>query len=825
MASTASNTAPIPLQVDIEYIDAAQDACVSWLKGKYASLLPAATAAAAPARRALHGSQDGAEPTGKTKLKKPQLDRAVLQRLENDIAACDALRWRVFAFPSHPTKALNANYRNEPGTKDKASALIAQMHKVKKTERSDSSEAPKPSDDKNSTAPSHYALVVSTRASADATAKDKKKRVKKGNGSASTPLTPPKMDELMERLVLEEERARQCRLLGEENVVFGDQPPTPAEPAGAHAPSWMHRWLPRSWRPQFGGYVVAPDSTGGARLLLFPQSAHPAVDFRDPAAPQLPPGTSLSDPQRVPYYVRGRVSWDVEKNNPAAGTGDAVSPDSHRAPAGTPQISPGLSCSVHAAKINPAPSNPHQQHNWVDRVDVSLAARQSRTERRYAPDRDKVQRVTLLENSAAVRVNQGNPRYSTSFTAAHATVPNSGARHSREVSPDFSFKRERVPGRLFPTAAVEDDCVDRLQLQDDYDSSVQAFALPTFWQRLVRPSLKRSESSGAAETGTGTQVLDAVPRGQYRVRWSGGPGVEVCRSGSHAQVQKVGPPSSSLTFFGKLWTESWLEVPLPWQLALKLRTQSAVVMPLEYSKPLAPPMVSSTTAVTAPAAAAAVYASPSMGGNTEEEGGSRTQLREHHYFWATQGPRWDAALVRGFKNDYSGMHHARRWYSLLSAELTLNGDAKEGSGKSADCISDEDTAAATPRRAAPSRWQNTSLTAFANACMVDTVKDYPRASVGVSFTSKIPRISITPFNEIIPHKFECSFSWFAAFKPNTGDAGGNGRGFNVEFMSGVQPQHGGGTAAMTADGMPLLRVSPVETFQHMKCGLTWKFDG
>ncbi|KPA73891.1 putative mitochondrial hypothetical protein [Leptomonas pyrrhocoris] len=830
MTSAASHTEPIPLQLDVDYVDAAHDACFAWLKGKYAHLTQAAAACdAAP------GKSDATESTDQRRSTKPQLDRSFLQRLENDVAACYALRWRAFAFPSHPTKPLSSSYRNDPDRKNDPSALTVRLEKVEKSERNDSADTPKLSDSTDGAAPSHHALVIRTRASADAKKKERKQRKRaKADGNnedaASTSPSfrspPMKIEQLVEKVVRDEEQIKLCRLLGEECVVYGVPFAGPTEAAGAPQLSWVRRWLPQRWRPLLGGYVSAPTRTDSARFLLFPQSAHPAVDFRDPTAPPLPRGKSLSDPQGVPCYCRGSVNWDVEKNNPAAaGTDETASAGLHRSPTGSSQGIPGLSYSVYAATAVPAASTSHQRHNWADAIELAVAVGQSRTERHYAPERAKVQRVTLLEDSAVVKVSQGNPRYSTSFTAATATVPNSGVKHQHETSPALSTPKTEKKKHTKPSSvtAVEDDRIDRLQLQDGYDSSVQYFALPAFWQRLVRPSLRSTESSDAAETGTGTQVLDSSPRGQYRVRWSGGPGLEVCRVSGHGPAQKEeASPSSLFTVFGRLWTESWLEVPLPWRLALKLRTQSAVVMPLEPSKPIWPPMVSTPTI-----AATTASLPPSTPGNVEGGRGGESRLREHPYLWATQGPRWDAALVRGFKNDYSGMHHARRWYSILSAELTLNGKAENGSGKPAGPASDEGTAASTSGPAASSRWKNTSLTAFANACVVDTVRDYPRASVGFSFVSKIPRVAITPFNELIPHKFECSFSWFAAFKPSTNNAEGSGSGFNVEFTSGVQPPPHGGEgagAAAAAEGVPFFRVSPVETFQHMKCGLTWKFD-
>jgi hypothetical protein len=834
--------ATIPLHLDLDYVDDVHDACFSWLKDKYEHLTPVTTAG----RDSTASRTGGRENTQSVKATKPQLHTSLLQQLENDVAACDALRWRPFAFPSHPTAPLNSNYRNEPGKKDEPTALIAQVHKSKKltpTEPADLSTASSTSTDAVGAA--RYAVVIGTRASADAQKKEKKEK-KKRSGKADvtttsvTSASPPplNMEAVMEKIVREEEQAQQARLLGENDVVWSMSDATPYTTTS----SWVHRWIPQSWRPLLGGYVCSPSHTDSARFLLFPQSTHLAVDFRDPTVPQLPPGKSLADPQHVPFFVRGSINWDVEKNNPAAaaggakldGSGGATASDSHHAPLAPQHGSSGLSYSVQGARVQPAPpthGDRHRQHrrNWADVVEVSVAAQRSRTERQYAPEREKVQRVTLLEDSAAVRWSEGDPRYSLSVTATHATVPSSGMKHQHDALPESSptasakkVKKSKAQMLSSTTTAPEsDDTIQQLQLQDGYDSSAQYFALPQFWQRLVLPSLNNVDSYGSVvEAGTGTQVLNAVPRGRYRVRWSGGPGVEVCRAGGAAAAQHQDASSPSLiTIFGKLWTESWVEVPLPWRMSLKLRTQSAITMPLEPSQPTWPPMVPDT-------------ATPA--GSDGAAARNKSRLREHPYFWATQGPRWDASLVRGFKDDYSGMHHARRWYAILSAELTLNGNAEKSSGKSVgpsppssggSSRSGDDNAGggstdAAPRSAAPGRWKNTSLTAFANACMVDTLKNFPRASVGFSFTSKIPRLTITPFNEIIPRKFECAFSWFTAFTPRpSSGAESEGSGFAVSLHSGVTSP-----PRPESDNAASLRVSPVETFSHMKCGLTWKFD-
>ncbi|KAK7195125.1 hypothetical protein NESM_000436200 [Novymonas esmeraldas] len=806
MNDTESHAAasPMPLRLDIGYVDAPHDACFAWLQRKYASIVPAA-----------------AEPPSSTttKKQKPSVDAAVLQRLENDVTACDELRWRSFAFPSHPTKPLNTSYRHEPARRAGAPSTVIEVHHTPK--QTSSTDATATAD-----APRHpYSLVITTRADSEAKRRAKKEEKRRARDGAPTTGTPT-VEDMLGRIVREERQARLCRILGEEDVGH-DTPDTS---------TWVSRWIPRSPRPLLGGYVSAPNRVDQARLLLFPQSGHRDVD------------THAQDrPQRVPCYLRGSASVIAEESNPAAGGASPAAQVPVTVPtdgaaiyeglSGEPSTYGGLHHSLTYACVRPAGvADDHRRRlgSW-DTVEVSTAHKQPRTERQYAPERAKVQRVSLLEDSVAVKTSRGDPRHGTLVSATRATVLNTGGATRGEAGGGGAKKKKKRRSSSSSTAVTEDDSLLQLRVEDVYDSTVQHFALPKFWQRWVR-SGGATPPTPAVDARTGTRGLEAAPRGLYRVRWSGGPGVELCRPGAGADSAMLpawaAPVMPLVTVFGKLWSESWVQVPLSPSWTLTLRNQSAAVVPLDPNAVVVPPMVEETSAGCAngngsapsPATAATARGVSWLG-----------QLGTHPYFWATQGPRWDAALVRGFKNDFNGLHHAQRWYSIISAELAYDGGklkrsgarVEERSGTVAHASAEDgaDVAEDVPVEhvpAAASTWRGTSLTAFANACMVDAVRDYPRASVGVSIVSQIPRLSITAFNEIVPRRFECSFSWFAAIKPRLGGAGG----FGVELQSGL-PAAGAPASAGAgtgADGMPSMRVSPVETFQHMKCGLTWRFD-
>jgi len=295
-------------------------------------------------------------------------------------------------------------------------------------------------------------------------------------------------------------------------------------------------------------------------------------------------------------------------------------------------------------------------------------------------------------------------------------------------------------------------------------------------------------------SATAVNMGDRV--GSYRVWWSGGPGVEVWRGGGSSCTN----PMSIISFYGKLWAESLVELPLPWNLQLKLRSQSSAVVPWEPAALRAPPFIGETPAGQSKekeTASAAVH----DGSLDQDPLPEDPSFSAHPYFWATQGPRWDAKLLRGFSNDYQGLHHAKWWYTILSAELS-----RRKAGKKHTTSSSTEREGTALKGTWSSQWlQKTEVEAFVNACLADSVRASPRASVGFSLVSDIPRLSITAFNEAIPTRFECSFSWFAALK-----AGGG-----VQLESGLQPH-------VPADRQ-YMRISPVETFHHAKCGLTWRF--
>ncbi|KAG5497533.1 hypothetical protein JKF63_03797 [Porcisia hertigi] len=807
------NDTAIPLQLNLSYVNVAHDACFRWLQRKYSNIKPVVET-----------------PHADSKRKKLHVDSTLLQRLENDVVACDELRWRAFSFPSHPLSPLPASYRHAPVRKAGTPATTVELHHTHQH----------PSNEANGIAPGrkdHYTLVINTREENDAMRRLKSKREPEDGSAAAagaTSVAPvPRVEELLERAVREEKQAHWCRILCEE--IVGHEAPRTS--------NWAARWIPRNWQPLLGGYVSAPSRVDQARFLIFPQSGHLNVDARDPRALSYTGGRNPDSPQSVPYYVRGNAHWVVEESNPAAGAG-APTKANHSQPSNAVVTRGGLHHTLTYARIKSAP--PSGQRSWADVVELSTAYQQARTERQYAPERAKVQRVTLLEDSVAVKTSQGNPRHSTLISATHATVLHSGVAHQRALSTTSTSKAHSQNAE---PSTIADDAVLQLRLDDVYDSSVQHFALPGILQRWWRPVATTASTIESGQV-TGSHSLEGAPRGLYRMRWSGGPGVELCQvsGGSDGTNSATSPPapSSLLTVFGKFWSESWVQVPLSSRWMLTLRNQTALVIPLEPNVTVSPPVVTTEKTGAGPVNTASCV--------SDENSSRLGRVCMHPYFWATQGPRWDATLVRGFKNDYNGLHHARRWYSILSAELTLEGGKQTDSGRCGKksrgnaapqpqehCSTDgarKNGAEMAERHpedltsAAGNWWRRggTSLTAFANACMADTLRGYPRASVGFSFVSRMPRLTITPFNEIIPHKFECSLNWLADFKRNTGESESGkdeqgSAGFGLQLQSGLSKAGPSAASPTTkADDMPFLRVSPVETFQHFKCGLTWRFD-
>ncbi|CAD2214003.1 hypothetical protein AGDE_06984 [Angomonas deanei] len=283
-----------------------------------------------------------------------------------------------------------------------------------------------------------------------------------------------------------------------------------------------------------------------------------------------------------------------------------------------------------------------------------------------------------------------------------------------------SSKAEEAPPKIYS-----------LLWKNHYHSTRQVFAAPSWWS--------------AEEVGK-EKEKDTTTKGHYTAEWQGGPGVEYSKE------------DAKLSIFGSLKYLAKMEIPLPKRFSLTLNSQSSVVLPLQR-------MVLQQIGV------------------EEAPPAEESMIGEHRYFWATQGPTWDSNLLKGFSNDYQSLHHAKRWYSILSVEV----------GRDRKKMKQEPTSAV-------SSW---GAKGFMNVCFADSLRQYPRASVGVSLVSAAPRFAVDSFNKIMPSTFSCDFSWFVAFDKK-------------KLESGFQP------------GKPeeeqFMRISPVETFRNMKCGVTWNFD-
>lgn len=705
----------VELSSQIPFFDADHDACFTWLRRKYAKV-PLVVTSSSPD----HEQHEG---------EAAQLTKADQLQLENDVAACETLRWSPFSFSSHPSRPLtsNAGAASSSHTTGKTSTTLAyhQCHPHglridvgnQKKVSLDCCRPPEPWRD----APRFFESVISARI------------------------------------------AQQRENTEDEDLLQ------------------RNSWVPKTLRPKLGGSITPVGRDGSARFLIFPQQHHITPLSSIPGAAAVMPFSrpSSKDPsptQEVGSWVRGTGTWNTEEHNPAA---------AHTSAAPSQRLH-GLHTSlVYAQKMQVKRTSAGEVPSWRSRwspdvIEVHLLGQQQRTERQYAPQKKKVERVQLMEDAIGLTFGRGDPRRTTMMQASLTTAQRTG-------------KHWRTSGKSGATPTT-DDTVTRITVSDQFDSGGgQHFALPSWWSRLLNEE-------------------DVM--GRYRLWWKGGPGIEVWRGGDTSSCTS---PLSIISIYGKLWAESLVELPLPWRLQLKLRSQSSVVMPWD------PTMLITASHIAGTSKSETNREDPANGvveGESVEKsppvGGKKIGVQP--YFWATQGPRWDARLLRGFANDYNGLHHAKRWYTILSAELALRkGDEKPravynpaelpDSGEAPDGKNGRrNRSKNTQKQAWQSQWwKKTEMNAFANACFVDSLTAYPRASVGFSLVSDIPRLTITAFNEAIPTRFECSFSWFAAFKEDGG----------IQLQSGMQPN-------MPADRQ-YMRISPVETFHHMKCGLTWKF--
>lgn len=688
-----------------------------------------------------------------------------LLALENDVTACHTFRWLRYAFPSSPYTPLRSNYNNE-----NTDAYPLRIEALRR---------------ESSASPQEVIIEEENKR------KKSKQTAPTTTGYAAEP----------SRRILEE-------VLQKKDLENAQR---------EHPRSPFTSVYPTTQRPFFGGYFAAPQPTDCLRFLLFPQSTHSLFNAGGTVAVT---GETLrqrdTTPQPVPSYLRGsaRLHYDIaapQKEKKKKKKREKANPSSaSETSAGDIALPPQLE--LYAAYQRQFPLRPReveasagtsQPASWwrrflpspTETLGVEVVSNRTRVERRYVPAKRKVERCKLKEEVLAVLVQQrGNPRYTSELRLSQLTAEGSGGSAAREKELAAHAEKEGGP-------AVVDDTISSITLTDSYDSAVQKLRPQSFfWHSWSAEGAADSTGSGEGKKAAAKKKKESCPT--YRVKWTAGPGLEQCNHDDH------------LTVFAKMSSESWLSFPLPGGFSLKLRNLSALVHPL----------LSSPFAVEEPAPAAGVDDSTPQPSPCDSQlmeasvkvGPPSLSLAPHAYFWATQTPMWDPKLVRGFDNDYSGLHHAQRWFSLFSVELShakkkdkagrgamtglneVSGTVKDSESESYLSTTTTTSTATPPSSSFLSR---TKLVAFANACFVDSFRALPRASVGLTLTSEAPRWTIDAFNKLIPSTFECSFSWFVAFRER-------------ELRSGMQ--------LGLPEEMQFMRVSPVETFRHIRCGLTWK---
>lgn len=471
-------------------------------------------------------------------------------------------------------------------------------------------------------------------------------------------------------------------------------------------------WL----RPYFGGYFHMPLPRGPTRFLVFPQWHHDVT-------------VATEKQQWFPYFLRGSC-YQKGPHARVPIVGDAVRP--LRMPWND------LVLAVSFAREFPRELSEDfgdRVRLWrdVDAIYLDGHANQVRTERlvlcKTRSKSPEMNHLSAGETAVVSMTEEAEAEGKETETEIITTkLRESGFRASLQFrNPRYSLT---VKGTTCIPERAPNQRITSLLVLDEYDSFVQHFTSP-FLRWLF-------------------------PRATYCLRWAGGPGVD------------FNSAERSLTFFGKLWSEWWVELPLRAdRFFLRLRNKSSLVQPL--------------TAGQWKQTFSDVQVNGSHGNHAVRSG-------EHSLFWATQGPVWDAGLIRGFRDIYPGMHYASRWYTVLSMELGFGGKLRDESKMLVD-------------GASQTGWRKPGGMIYANACLMDSFKNPPRASMGFSLTSR-PRAKEDAFNTLAPSSFECSFNWWLKF-------GRDG----MKLLSGL-------VEGQSVD-KAVLRPSATEAFHHLRCGLTW----
>ncbi|ORC84803.1 uncharacterized protein TM35_000411730 [Trypanosoma theileri] len=488
-------------------------------------------------------------------------------------------------------------------------------------------------------------------------------------------------------------------------------------------------------RPFFGGYISSPVMAGPTRFLLFPQWMH---------------DTALGEKkmQEVPYFLRGSIKrnkLDFGKCN--------LEKKTDKGRRSLQQLFQEIIFNASfSRKFSISIPRWHFFQN-IDAIRTDLYFNNRNSEQSYFGNQNKtttpITTTTTVkgtsENEENISSNKAEKIITVGFRDAgvRTSLFSHNPRHS--IMLDSAY---RVSTNLSNSPESE-QAVASLVVTKGFDSAVQRFT-----NKLLR---------------------HIFPNGRYHLQFSAGSGVEYVTD------------DTPWTLFGKLATEWWVDLPIHKRLLFRIRNQSALVHP--FTKPLRNTLPTSVLdendeeVMRDDELINENSGSSSVTNDALIPVAATTTADTHSLFWATQGPRWDSNLVRGFRDDHPSMHYASRWYTLVSAELSIS---RNKNGKNNTTGS----------------WNMPSGLLYANACLTDSFAHPPRASVGFSFTGA-PRRTIDAFNALTSTTFECSFNWWLHFGKE-----------QVSLVSGLS------TGQRAEDS--ILRLSPSETFKHLRCGLTWR---
>ncbi|KAH9600995.1 hypothetical protein LSM04_006031 [Trypanosoma melophagium] len=477
-------------------------------------------------------------------------------------------------------------------------------------------------------------------------------------------------------------------------------------------------------RPFFGGYVSSPVMSGPTRFLLFPQWMHDTT-------------VEAKRMQEVPYIIRGTIN---RSNRGVSKSKMEEQTEKHKS---LQQLLCEIIFNASFSRKFPLSTPRWYFFKDVDAIRSDLYFNNFNSEQSFFSDQNKT------ETTSGIAENQENTRIDKSRKITTVGFCDSGVRTSLFLhDPRHSILLDsayRVSTPLSNSRTTQ-QAIASFLVAKGFDSAVQRFT---------------------------TNLLRRIfPDGTYHLQWSAGSGLEYVTG------------DKPWTLFAKLATEWWADLPIHNRVLLRIRNQSALVQPFTKSSKstLPTPVLDKDGEESIQNVEFIVENSGSF--NLANDADTASPSGDtHNLFWATQGPRWDSHLVRGFRDDHPSMHYASRWYTLVSAELAISRNKHSKKNQTGS-------------------WNMPSGLLYANACLTDFFARPPRASVGFSFTGA-PRRTIDAFNALTFTTFECSFNWWLHFKKE-----------QVSLVSGIS------TGQQTEDS--ILRLSPSETFKHFRCGLTWR---